>query len=352
MKKKNVEEMIKPEDSAVKVKGAKEKKVKEPKAAKVSSDTKVILGIVGGMIVICAALIFYYFFGVNNQVLATYEGGKVTRGEYTLYYKLFQPMLSYYGYAEDKIKEEVLNKVVIDEIVLEKAIKEKIELTDEKKDEIEEIFKDETEVQSYVEQGIDPEKMKEVYYNDALITAYIEKLTAEANEETIKKFIDEAYGDKANYNQYVTSYILYSKDGQDGDKEKVKASAQATLDRIKNGEDFATVGEEVYSADSTYTQYGADFKLYFNGSTVSAFEDAVRNMTVGQITQELVESKEYGYFIIKLDSVVDNERVNGEGAADNYVNELLAKWQKDAKVEAKDKKIANVAASLNVATAQ
>lgn len=341
MKKENVEEMIKPEQSAVKIKG--EKKVK---AAKVSSDTKVILGIVGGMIVVCAALIFYYFFGVNNQVLATYEGGKVTRGEYTLYYKLFGPMLTYYGYDEDAIKEEVLNKIVIDEIVLEKAKKDKVELTDEKKDEIEEIFKDEEEVQSFVDQGIDPEKMKQVYYDDALITAYIEKLTGEATEETIKKFIDENEGEKANYNQYVTSYILYSKEGENGDLEKVKANAQATLDRIKNGEGFATVGEEVYNADSTNTQYGADFKLYMNGSTVSAFEDAVRNMTVGQMTQELVESKEYGYFIIKLDSVVENDRIKGENAADNYVNELLAKWQKDAKVEAKDKKVDNVVASL------
>ena len=32
-------------------------------------------------------------------------------------------------------------------------------------------------------------------------------------------------------------------------------------------------------------------------------------MTVGQMTQELVESKEYGYFIIKLDSVVENDRI-------------------------------------------
>jgi len=347
MKKENVEEMIKPEDSAVKVKGAKEKKVK---TGKVTSDTKVILGIVGGMIVICAALIFYYFFGVNNQVLATYEGGKVTRGEYTLYYKLFQPMLSYYGYDEDAIKDEVLNKVVIDKIVLEKAKEAEIKISKEKKAEIEEIFKDEEQVASYVEQGIDPEKMKEVYMDDAKITAYIEKLTEEATEETIKKFIDETEGEKANYNQYVTSYILYSKDGEEGDIEKVKSNAQATLDRIKNGEAFATVGEEVYAANTNYTQYGSEFALYLNGSTVSAFEDAVRNMTVGAMTQELIESKEYGYFIIKLDSIVENARINGEGAADNYVNELLKYWQEEAEIEGKGKKIDNVVASIATTT--
>ena len=340
MKKNNVEEMVKPEE--------KEKKVKEPKEAKVkkmSSDAKIIFGIVAGMIVICAALIFYYFYGVNSQVLATYKGGTVTRGEYEVYYKLFQPMLTYYGYDEDAIKTEVLNKVIIDEIVLEKAEKDKIEISEESKKEIEEIFKDEEQVNSYVEQGIDPERMKEIYYDDAKITAYIEKLTAEATEETIKKFIDEKEGDKANYNKYSCSYILYSKEG-----ENAKENAQATLDRIKKGEDFGAVGEEIYAADSTNTQYGSDYSVYLNGTSVESFEDALRNMKAGEMTQELVESKEYGYFIIKVNSILDNERIKGEDAADNYVNELLAKWQKDAKVEAKDKKIAKVAASLTPAS--
>ena len=69
------------------------------------------------------------------------------------------------------------------------------------------------------------------------------------------------------------------------------------MDRIKKGEGFATVGEEVQAADSTNIQYGSEFELYLNGSTVSAFEDAVRNMKVGETTQTLVESEEYGYFI-------------------------------------------------------
>lgn len=340
MKKENAE-VIKSEKDATKTKASKEKKI-----GGMSSDTKVILGIVGGMIVLCAALIFYYFFGVNNQVLATYEGGKVTRGEYTIYYKLFAQMLAYYGYDEEAIKDEVLNKVVIDKIVLEKAKKDGVEISDEKKEEIEDTFEDEEEVASYVEMGIDPEKMKQIYYDDALITEYINKLTEEATEETIKAFIDENEGENANYNQYVTSYILYSNEGEDGDLDKVKANAEATLNRIKNGEDFATVGEEVYNADSTYTQYGSEFTLYLNGSTVKAFEDAVRKMKSGEMTQELVKSEEYGYFIIKLDSIVENDRINGENAADNYVNELLAKWQLDAEIEAKESKVDKVAASL------
>lgn len=353
MKKKDVEEMIKPEVTEV-IKTEKTEKVKESKEAKVSkvsSDAKVIFGIVAGMIIICAALIFYYFYGVNNQIIATYEGGKVTRGEYEVYYKLFQPMLSYYGYDEDAIKTEVLNKIVIDEIVLEKAKKDEVEISEDAKKEIEDIFEDEEQVNSYVEQGIDPEKMKDVYYDDALITAYIEKLTGEATEEKIKKFIDEKEGDKANYNKYTCSYILYANTGEDGDLEKVKANAQATLDRIKKGEGFATVGEEVQAADSTNIQYGSEYSVYLNGTSVSAFEDALRTMKAGDTTQTLVESEEYGYFIIRVESIAENARINSDDAADNYVNELLAKWQSDAKIDANEKKLDKVAASLTTTAA-
>ena len=340
MKKKDVEKKIKPKKEKVE----KVKKVKEPKeqkVSKISSDAKIIFGIVGGMVLICAALIFYYFYGVNNQVVATYKGGKVTRGEYETYYKLFGSMLTYYGYDEEAIKEEVLNKAVIDKIVLEKAEKDGVKLSDEAKADIEETFKDEEQINQFADQGLDPEKMKQVYYDDALITEYIDKLTKEATEEQIKAFIDDNEGEKANYNKYVCSYILYA-----NTDENAETNAKATLDRIKNGEGFAAVGEEVQAADANNIQYGSEFELYLNGSTVSAFEDAVRGMTVGQTTEELVNSKEYGYFIIRLESVIENDRINGEEAASNYVNELLSKWQKDAKIEGKDAKINKIVATL------
>ena len=177
MKKNDVEEMIRPEESAVKIKGS--KKVKEPKASKVSSDAKIIIGIVAGMIIVCAALIFYYFFGINNQTVATYEGGKVTRGEYEIYYKVYGSVLAYYGYPEDTIKDETLTKIVMDKIVLEKAKDEGVTISDEDKKEIDEQFDDEEEVSQYVEQGIDPQKMKQVYENNAIVSAYMKKIEEE-----------------------------------------------------------------------------------------------------------------------------------------------------------------------------
>ncbi|MDD2627923.1 MAG: peptidylprolyl isomerase [Clostridia bacterium] len=355
-KEKDMYDLIKPENEAIKeeketVSKKKEKVTKEsnePKISKINSDTKVVIGIISGMILVCAALIFYYFWGINKQVVASYKGGEVTRGEYEIYYKLFEPMLTYYGYEEDAIKTEVLNKIIIDKVVIKKAKEAKVKITDEQKSEVDELFKDKDEVAQYVEKGIDPDKMKQIYYDDALINAYIEKITSEAKEEDIKQFIIDAEGDKANYNKYNTSYILYGKD-KDASKEdlkKLKDTATATLERIEKGEGFASVGQEVSEADETI-QYGEEYSVYLNGTSVPSFEEALRKMKTGELTEEVVESEEYGYFIIKINSIEENARLNSEDAASNYVNELLANMQKDAKIKPNTKKLDSVVASLS-----
>ncbi|MDD4376390.1 MAG: hypothetical protein PHR25_06430, partial [Clostridia bacterium] len=77
-KEKDMYDLIKPENEAIKeeketVSKKKEKVTKEsnePKISKINSDTKVVIGIISGMILVCAALIFYYFWGINKQVVA------------------------------------------------------------------------------------------------------------------------------------------------------------------------------------------------------------------------------------------------------------------------------------------
>lgn len=321
-------------------------KEKKAKVGGMSSDTKIILGIIGGMILICASLIFYYFYGVNNQVVATYKNGKVTRGEYEMYYKLYQPMLTYYGYDKNSINEEVLNKIVIDKLVLKEAKKEELKLTKDEKKTVNDEFKDKENVEYFTGLGITEEKAKQLYLDDALINKYIEAKKTAGTPETIREFILSAEGEKANLNTFSTSYILYSTaDAKDKDaKAKVKESAQATLDRIKNGEDFATIGEELNNAGTA--QYSGSYTLSLNGTSVKDFEDAVSTLGAGQLYQELVDNKEYGYFIIKVNSITENGRLEDQDA---YVNQLLAKMQKDADVKAKDKRITKIVKKLSAA---
>lgn len=58
--------------------------------------------------------------------VATYDGGKVTKSEYAIYYKTFQPMLTYFGYSDDIIPEQIANKAALDEIILKEAKKKEL----------------------------------------------------------------------------------------------------------------------------------------------------------------------------------------------------------------------------------
>ena len=74
--------------------------------------------------------------------VATYDGGKVTKSEYAIYYKTFQPMLTYFGYSDDIIPEQIANKAALDEIILKEAKKEGVTIPEDRKKEIDEQFQD------------------------------------------------------------------------------------------------------------------------------------------------------------------------------------------------------------------
>ncbi len=94
---------------------------------------------------------------------------------------------------------------------------------------------------------------------------------------------------------------------QDMSDEDVIAEAQAVLDRIKNGENFATLAAE-FGTDGTKTQ-GGDLGWFGRGMMVPEFEEAVFALEAGQLGEELVETQ-FGYHIVQVDerrSVTDEE---------------------------------------------
>lgn len=79
----------------------------------------------------------------------------------------------------------------------------------------------------------------------------------------------------------------------------VEAAAQAALDRVKAGEDFATVAKEL-SEDPGSAVDGGDLGWFARGIMVPEFEDAVFALEPGSITDTLVQTA-YGFHIIKLE---------------------------------------------------
>ena len=87
---------------------------------------------------------------------------------------------------------------------------------------------------------------------------------------------------------------------QEGTEEVTMQKAQAVLDRIKNGEDFAELAKE-FGADGT-AEVGGDLGWIDKGVTVPAFEEVLFSLAPGEL-YESVARTEFGYHIIQADEV-------------------------------------------------
>src|SRR5690606_29582362 len=84
-------------------------------------------------------------------------------------------------------------------------------------------------------------------------------------------------------------------------EEKPDGSHRATLDEVKKkiaeGEDFAALAR-AYSADAGSATQGGDVGVTTGDSFVPEFEQALKNLVVGQISEPV--KTQFGYHIIKL----------------------------------------------------
>ena len=318
-KKQNTAKPVKKEETKPVVK-------KQEKVKKQISEKVVIISIIVAILLVAFGIFGYYFYATSMMPVATYDGGKVTKSEFAIYYKTFQPMLTYFGYPEDKIPEQIANKAALDEIIIKEAKKDGVKIPDDRKKEIDEQFQDKEQLKQLEEQGINANQMKQLYYNDALISAYIDKKVADANDEDVLNYI-KSNEENPNLNSYETSHILYKTTSDSGaalsDEEKAnkKSQAEAVLQRAKSGEDFASLAKEL-SEDTGTKDDGGKYTVYMDGQTDEKYADAVKSMQIGDIV--LVEST-YGYHIIKLNSITENGRAKSEYDRENYVNENLNK---------------------------
>lgn len=316
-KKQNTVKPVKKEETKPVVK-------KQEKVKKQISEKFVIISIIVAILLVAFGIFGYYFYATSMMPVATYDGGKVTKSEFAIYYKTFQPMLTYFGYPEDMIPEQIANKAALDEIIIKEAKKEGVKIPEDRKKEIDEQFQDKEQLKQLEEQGINANQMKQLYYDDALISAYIDKKVADANDEDVLNYI-KSNEENPNLNSYETSHILFKTTNDSGaalsDEEKAnkKSQAENALQRAKAGEDFAALAKEL-SEDTGTKDDGGKYTVYMDGQTDESYADAVKSMQVGDIV--LVEST-YGYHIIKLNSITENGRAKSEYDRENYVNENL-----------------------------
>ena len=314
----------------------KEEKIKKPMSEKV-----IIFCIIAAILVVAFGIFGFYFYKTSMLAVATYDGGKVTKSEFAIYYKTFQPMLTYYGYPESMIPDQIANKAALDEIILKEAKKEGVKIPEDRKKEIDEQFNDQEQLKQLEAQGINAEQMKQLYYSDAIISAYIDKKVAEADDNEVIEYI-KANNENPDLTSFETSHILFKTTGDTGaalsDEEKAakKAKAEETLNRVKAGEDFAALAKEL-SEDTGTKDDGGNYTVYMDNQTEENYANAVKGMKAGDVV--LVESA-YGYHVIKLNNIVENGRAKSENDREAFVNEKINKISDEKHFEIKKENLA------------
>ena len=309
-----------------KIEENKEVKALEKRVKRINSEKIIMASIIVGVLVVAFALFGFYYYNTNFKSVVKFEGGSVTTADFNVYYKTFAPMLQYYGYPAEEIPMQIAQKAGIDMMLLNRAKEAGVTLSDEDKAKVDETFSDEEQVEQFIQQGIDVEKMRQLYYNDYIITAYIEKLADDAKDEDVIAYIKKNAGEDADLFGYDTSHILFKtvddSTGSELSEEQVaeaKTKAEAALKRVLGGEDFATVAKEV-SEDTGTKENGGQYTMYMDGNTATEYADAVKTLKEGEITATLVKSQ-FGYHIIKLNKKIENGRAKNETERQAYVDE-------------------------------
>lgn len=328
------DEKVKKEDTKKQIKESKEKikeekkMIKNAKKSASNPESKIVIGIIAIVLIVAFSFFGFYLYKTNYECIATFDGGRVTKADYDVYYKTFATMLTYYGYSADEIPKQIAKKAGIDGIIVELAKEQDITLSDEDKSEIEEVFNNQEYINTFTSQGIDINRLRKLYNNDYLISAYQDELVKTANNDEVLKYIKEFNGEDVDLNEYNTSHVLIKVESTDDDNTKAskKQKAEEILQRVKNGEDFATLAKE-FSDDEGTKEDGGKFTFYSVGNVDEAYENAAKTLSNGEIYSSLVESS-FGYHIIKMDSKVENGRANYETERYGYVNEYLDSLEK------------------------
>lgn len=204
------------------------------------------------------------------------------------------------------MKERILQTLIDRELLMQEAKKAGVKIEDQEVDEqvanLKQRFGDEARYKQMLEKW----EFTEAQFRDNL-----------RSEMMVRKFLDQQIGAKANISdqdakayydahpdvfktpeQVRASHILVKVEPNAGEEDKAKAKAKMTAvqERIKKGEDFATVAKEV--SDCPSKEKGGDLNFFSKGMMVAPFEDAAFGLAPGSVS-DIVETQ-FGYHLIKM----------------------------------------------------
>lgn len=141
-----------------------------------------------------------------------------------------------------------------------------------------------------------------------------------AKEEEIKKYYQENKRRFFMPRQFRASHILIKVDPASNQEERAefKKKAEDLLARAKEGEDFFNLA--YYNSDDRTKYVGGDLGMFHEGQTEKPFEDALKQLEVGEIS-DLVQTR-YGYHIIKLTQINEPRQLSYDEMATKIKTQL------------------------------
>ena len=231
--------------------------------------------------------------------------------------------------------ENMFNKVLENEIqrnlLLVRAREDSIEVDDERVEEMVRAqvrqFKEQFGTAAFAEElkkaGLTErqmrDKFREQFRNQYLERSMYEMLAQQVSvsPRDIKEF-QEKYR-RGESNVVSLSHIFVEPTASTEQQDKIRPQAEAVLERIRAGEDFAALAKE-YSQDPGSASQGGDLGFFGRGTMVPAFEDVAFGLKVGEVS-DLVQSQ-FGFHIIRV------EEISGDQVRARHILFLLQKDEK------------------------
>ena len=279
----------------------------------------------------------------DENAVATVNGKAISEKEFTENYKVYERMYKQQLGEEalkktdkdgvsfkDKLKENILEKLIVDELINQEIDNKKIAITDEEvnnlyeqtikdmggQEQYEEFLKQQNITDDFIKDSnkkdYKQQKLEEAFYKDNKVT-----------EEEIKDFYD---ANKERLIKYSLSQIM-------ADNEE---DAKKLYDKLEAGEDFAELAKNE-SSDTYSAANGGNMGEVQASTMPEEFLNAVSATEIGSYSK--VFKSDMGYHIVKVDDKKDQLEDLKTEIEQTLKSQKFIEYMKDLRANADVKKM-------------
>lgn len=277
-----------------------------------------------GAIIIIVLLIINIILVANGHKVKLSDGKEIIAsvdGKDFVAEELFDDLKDIYG------SNSLLN--LVDKYIISKEIKDNTSAKETAQENVDSIRS------QYESAGYDWETVLTQYGYENEEELLNEIMVSVQKEEVAKNYLKEnlsddeinEYYENEVYGTYTVKHILITPDTTDemsdeevtAAEEAAKARAQEVINRLNNGEDFATLVKE-YSEDEGSVDSEGLVENFTKGDVVDEFFNATTELKDGEYSSEPVKS-DYGYHVILRVSATDKKAL--KDIKDEVVEEII-----------------------------